>query len=203
MNLRLQNKLEYRYNSLTSRNKPTYGAFMDWAEEWDRAGRCCEYCHRVIDLEDNRPPYSQQLSLDHKIPLVHGGDDRLSNLALTCNRCNLIKSTMKEDTYRELLYYIVDDEPLLTKMLSEVFRGRIAYKLERLESKADIAPLDIDPDVADFYLPPHTALFCPDCRQPLSAYIGTGKLICLHCSKNGEEKIFKIKKEADGCNLAN
>jgi len=195
MNLRLANKVEQRYGSLKNRNTPSWSQFQGWIETWDKGGRHCEYCHRVIDLEDNRPPYSRQLSLDHRIPLCHGGDDRLSNLALVCNRCNLIKSTMREDTYRELLYYIADDEQLLGKMLSEAFKGRIAYKLERLEKAVDISPIDIDPDCVEFYLPPHTALFCPDCRQPLSAYFNTGKLICLHCSKEGTEKIFRVEEE--------
>src|SRR4030042_335195 len=161
MNLRLQNKLENRYVSLKNRNTPSQAAFMNWGEKWDQAGRHCEYCNRRIDLNDNTLPYSKQLSLDHRTPLTHGGDDRLTNLALTCNRCNMIKSTMREDTYRELLYYIADDEQLLEKMLSEAFKGRIAYKSERLEKAVDVAPLDLDPDITEFYLPPHTALFCP------------------------------------------
>lgn len=205
MNLRLHNKIEQRYQSLLinkSRNTPSWAQFLEWAEEWEKKGVFCEYCGRKIDLQDNRPPYSKQISLDHRTPLSQGGDNRLSNLALTCNRCNMIKTTMNESTYRELLFYVADDDQLLEKMLSESFKGRVAYKLERLEKAVDIAPLDIDPDCLPFYLPPHTALFCPDCRQPLSAYFNTGKLVCLHCSKDGKEKIFRVKEENE-CSPAN
>jgi len=202
MNLRLYNKLEKRYSSLRARNKPSKAAFMEYGGKWDRNGRLCEYCHRKINLNDNNAPYSKQLSLDHRLPLVHGGDDRLENLALVCNRCNLIKSTMTEETYREFLYYVNGDEPLLEKILLEIFKGRVAYKLERIEQAADIAPIDLREDLMSFYLPPHTALFCPDCRQPLSAYMNTGKLICLNCSSDGIEKTFIIVQEEHGCNQA-
>ena len=203
MNLRLQNKLENRYDSLKNRNTPSRAAFMDWSKKWDQAGRHCEYCNRVIDLNDNTPPYSKQLSLDHRTPLIHGGDDRLTNLALTCNRCNLIKSTMQEDTYREFLYYIADDEQLLEKLLSELNIGRTAYKLERLRKANEVTVFDIDDEFG--YLPPHLGLFCPNCKHPLSAYIFEwNRFICLHCSKNGKEKTFKvIEEEADECNPAN
>lgn len=199
MRRNLYRKLKRRYKSLLSnkaKNTPSWSRFIDWATKWENNGKICEYCKRVINLHDNNPPYSKQVSLDHRLPLCHGGDNRLDNLALVCNRCNLVKTTMTEETYRELLFYIEKDEKLLEKILNESYKGRVAYKLDRLEKANELAPVDLSKDIEEFYLPPHTVLFCPDCRQPLSGNIGTGKLICLNCSiLDKEDKIFNIVKE--------
>lgn len=47
-----------------------------------RANFCCEYCQ---SLEDFSP---QTFSMEHIIPIVLGGNDTLSNLALSCQTCN-------------------------------------------------------------------------------------------------------------------
>lgn len=47
-----------------------------------RANFCCEYCQ---SLEDFSP---QTFSMEHIIPIVLGGNDTLSNLALSYQTCN-------------------------------------------------------------------------------------------------------------------
>ena len=47
-----------------------------------RANFCCEYCQ---SLEDFSP---QTFSMEHIIPIILGGNDTLSNLALSCQTCN-------------------------------------------------------------------------------------------------------------------
>ena len=45
----------------------------------------CSYCG-APETPDNR------LTIDHRIPLSHGGDNRLENLAVACWRCNRSKA---------------------------------------------------------------------------------------------------------------
>jgi hypothetical protein len=47
-----------------------------------RAGRCCEYCQSQLAFS------ADSFSVEHIIPLSRGGTDDLSNLALSCQRCN-------------------------------------------------------------------------------------------------------------------
>jgi hypothetical protein len=52
-----------------------------------RARRRCEYCR----IHENDEPYS--FHLEHIIPTKHGGTDELSNLAWSCQNCNLGKAS--------------------------------------------------------------------------------------------------------------
>lgn len=195
MKRQLLKKLNSRYQNIeknNAKNTPSFTAFKEWfTKRWTK-NKKCEYCQRKIDINDNKWPYSKQLSIDHRTPLAHGGDNRLSNLAITCVRCNMIKTTMKESTFRELLYLIGHDENLLEKILYESNKGRTAYKLERLEKINHSVLQDIPENLIEQYLPPHTNLFCPDCNYPLSAYLSNDKLICLNCSTKEKEKTFKV-----------
>ena len=191
----LQKKLSTRYRSIKenkAKNTPSFTSFLEWARKRWINNKACEYCGRSIDLKDNKWPFSKQLSIDHRLPLSQGGDNRLENLAITCNRCNMIKTTMNETTYRELLFYIGKDDAIMEKILRESNKGRVAYKLERLESLNPSVLIDLPEDLLWQYLSPQTTLFCPDCHTPLSGYFATGNLICLKCSQSGKEKIFKV-----------
>jgi len=191
----LQKKLSTRYRSIKenkAKNTPSFTSFLEWARKRWTNNKTCEYCGRSIDLKNNKWPFSKQLSIDHRLPLSQGGDNRLENLAITCNRCNMIKTTMNETTYRELLFYIGKDDAIMEKILRESNKGRVAYKLERLESLNPSVLIDLPEDLLWQYLPPQTTLFCPDCNSPLSGCFATGNLICLKCSQSGKEKIFKV-----------
>jgi hypothetical protein len=50
-----------------------------------RAGYRCEYCHAPEAV------FNFPFEVEHIIPLVHGGDNHLENLALACRACNLYK----------------------------------------------------------------------------------------------------------------
>jgi 5-methylcytosine-specific restriction endonuclease McrA len=56
---------------------------------WEAQLMRCYYCGSSI--EEVSPA-----NLEHKNPLVYGGDDSEGNLVLSCYRCNLIKGTMTE-----------------------------------------------------------------------------------------------------------
>ena len=51
-----------------------------------RAGNCCEYCQMHQSLQ------GATFHVEHVVPIVQGGTDELSNLALACPSCNLHKS---------------------------------------------------------------------------------------------------------------
>ena len=47
----------------------------------------CVYCSRHLDIDD------PDLAFDHKVALKRGGDDSISNLAVSCRNCNSSKGT--------------------------------------------------------------------------------------------------------------
>ena len=55
-----------------------------------RANYLCEYCHPAEQWQ--YVPFS----LDHVIPLAHGGKESLDNLSLACFHCNRRKSDLTE-----------------------------------------------------------------------------------------------------------
>lgn len=58
------------------------------AEVRERANNRCEYCRL---RQEHYSLWRHQI--EHIIPIKHGGDDELNNLALACIRCNLGKSS--------------------------------------------------------------------------------------------------------------
>ena len=45
---------------------------------------------------------TEYLTIDHKIPLIQGGTDKLSNLQCLCKRCNTIKSGLSHNQVKAL-----------------------------------------------------------------------------------------------------
>lgn len=52
-----------------------------------RAGNRCEYCH----VHEDNEPFA--FHLEHVVPEKHGGSDDTSNLAWSCQSCNLGKGS--------------------------------------------------------------------------------------------------------------
>lgn len=50
----------------------------------------CRYCKST-----------ENLTIDHKIPIIQGGKDDVSNLQCLCKRCNGVKSGM---SHRQVMY---------------------------------------------------------------------------------------------------
>ena len=57
-----------------------------------RDQRKCRYCGKYLHLKD--------MTVDHIIPPIRGGENRLNNLALSCKFCNLDKGILLESEYR-------------------------------------------------------------------------------------------------------
>ncbi len=51
-------------------------------EVYDRAGGCCEYCRRSINVR------LANFEIDHIVSLKYGGEDASGNLCLSCAPCN-------------------------------------------------------------------------------------------------------------------
>lgn len=87
-----------------------------------RAKFVCEYCG--CDFYSSVNNY-ESMQIDHIIPTKHGGDDSLSNLALTCKTCNFIKRNWNptknniENITRENLINITRDYLLGKRKLKE------------------------------------------------------------------------------------
>lgn len=61
--------------------------------------RRCRYCHAT-----------ENLTIDHKVPLVQGGTSDLKNLQCLCKRCNGIKSGLSHRQYTRLKNWILTTE---------------------------------------------------------------------------------------------
>lgn len=56
----------------------------------ERAANCCEYCRSQLRYS------ADSFSIEHIVPRSHGGSDDVSNLALSCQRCNNAKFVAME-----------------------------------------------------------------------------------------------------------
>lgn len=54
-------------------------------EVYERAGGCCEYCRRSVDVR------LVEFEIDHIVSRKYGGNESSDNLCLTCAPCNLHK----------------------------------------------------------------------------------------------------------------
>lgn len=94
-------KRQYQSDSSTDRVKQYRAARKDrgllaqWQpskafrqEVYDRDGGACVYCGSVDDL-----------TLDHKTPEMHGGDNSTDNLQTACRRCNAQKRDLTHEEY--------------------------------------------------------------------------------------------------------
>lgn len=62
-------------------------------------GQSCVYCYK--DLSD------QQYHIDHIVPLAFGGTNSITNLVISCPKCNLIASDKVFDTINDKRLYIL------------------------------------------------------------------------------------------------
>ena len=136
----LKKRFEIRWRNLADKSRKMNKTPPDKEAVWRlvlmsfRNGFFCAYCGRKMLVKDPIPPYSRSFSLDHKVSLYMGGSNSIKNFAVVCHRCNIVKGTMKHDTFIELVYRCTP--ALLDKMFNEMWAGRIADKLGREEMLA-------------------------------------------------------------------
>jgi DNA-directed RNA polymerase subunit RPC12/RpoP len=139
----------------------------------------CEYCGQQMLVKDAEYPYSRSFSLDHKTSIFLGGDNSLENFAVVCHRCNIIKGTMKAETFKELLQHLLNDPNLLNRVFEEIWAGRLADKLQREESLSLEEVLwNVSRNFQDEAWLPIT---CPKCLGIVSNKMASDRLVCLKC----------------------
>lgn len=108
-----------------------YNVYVRLLETSFANGFKCGYCKVDLKLNDTYPYYDVP-SIDHKIPLDLDGPNTEDNLCVCCHRCNAIKSTMTDETYKKFLSLMNTDPFLKVKMFDELWRGRLASKMSRV-----------------------------------------------------------------------
>jgi 5-methylcytosine-specific restriction endonuclease McrA len=94
----------------------------------------CEYCG--IKLLDEAPfPYKEIVSIDHKQPKNTGGVNSFDNVAICCTRCNIVKGTMTEKTFKDFHEILNTNPELKERIFEEMFWGWRANMLNRKNKK--------------------------------------------------------------------
>jgi len=93
-------------------------------------GLVCPYCGKTMCLRSSWPP-KDVVSIDHKIALrPWGGSSKRENLVICCTQCNLVKGTIKDDTFKEVMDKMPQE--LKQRYLDEAYAGQLAYKIKRM-----------------------------------------------------------------------
>lgn len=133
----LKKKFERRWRSIVKRSAKRNVPPPDREALWDKLLACflggfeCAYCKRRLLINDPSPRYPQVFSIDHKISLDSDGDNLIDNLAIVCHRCNIVKGTIRYDTFQDMIRIL--PPMLLDRMFREILPGRMADKLDRVE----------------------------------------------------------------------
>ncbi len=95
----------------------------DYAEILKTKMTNCEYC----GVKLNRTNFS----VDHKIPLAHGGDTSTENLAYCCSKCNTAKGEMNYDEFMALIAMIREWDDKGKYILSRLRAAGLMFKGRR------------------------------------------------------------------------
>ena len=134
----LKERFAKRYTDLLARSRLRGIALVDKNLLWEKVvasfqeGFRCYYCGCALHVRQPRPS-PQVFSLDHYLPFALGGKNTVENIVICCHSCNIIKGTMRGGTFEELLHYIPVE--LKEKMFDEIYRGRLADKLDRVKNE--------------------------------------------------------------------
>lgn len=136
----LKKKANQRFSRIVKRSKalsieePNFQEIVGLIEDSYNGGFLCCYCKRKLELTATRPYYSV-FSIDHKIPLSRGGSNRVENLVVCCNVCNIVKGTMTDSEFLSTFFKL--PENIRSDLFLNIYRGQLAKKIERvtLENK--------------------------------------------------------------------
>jgi len=138
----LRGAFERRWRNIVEKGNKFGKGIPDKKELWSKVLRSynnsftCPYCGQGLMIKDSVPPYSRSFSLDHRVSLWLGGDNSVGNIAIVCTRCNQIKGTMTDTTFKKVINAILRlyGNELLEEMFKEIYAGRFADKLSREEN---------------------------------------------------------------------
>lgn len=97
--------------NLSTVREPRIHRGETWRQEFIAASRFrCHYCNRLGSPHVG--PDMLPWHVDHKTPIVLGGEDVEGNLALACQRCNLVKASKpykKFVSFARTAFWVPDD----------------------------------------------------------------------------------------------
>jgi hypothetical protein len=72
---------------LPKKNKERRRAFLHlWGDR-------CVYCEKPLKAVHDDPEDAELMTLEHIIPMIDGGGNKLSNLCPACHTCNTVRSS--------------------------------------------------------------------------------------------------------------
>ena len=110
---------------------PSYEDYKEVLLDNYERGFKCDYCGVKLDLDDLYP-YKLRPSVDHKIPLSVGGSNNKDNLIVCCTACNIVKGTLKYETYKKLIEILIPYNNFKEQLINEWFTGKYRNKIERV-----------------------------------------------------------------------
>lgn len=140
-----------------------------WKDEFfKKQGGRCKYCGTKF-------PYVG-LEVEHKIPRERGGDNRKSNLHLTCGRCNKRKGTLTDSEFRKKFR---DAGVPQTQKLPER-----AIPQSKFDAVAKVASAKTSSSRAQVVHAPHILTGKPACGgrgRTIGNFIDMGLVTCRKC----------------------
>jgi 5-methylcytosine-specific restriction endonuclease McrA len=106
-------------------------------------GECrCNYCRAFVNLFT--------IQVDHRVPLVRGGDSKLSNLAPACEPCNDAKGNLLDTEFLDLMAFLENHSSIhirpsvlerlaKAEKLAAVHRARLAHRKYERQLELEIS----------------------------------------------------------------
>lgn len=137
----------------------------------------CAYCGRRMTHSDPHP-FGRRPSPDHRIPFVQGGTNVITNFAMACWRCNLMKGTVTEAVFRALIKNA--SEEVLEAYFTEAHIGLYSQRRRNLIRQSRGIPRD-EYGILDKPVEPHEKP-CQSCGIPRGGCFRDPAGCCPTCS---------------------
>lgn len=170
---------EIRYEEINSRVIPLFDLMLDYPPDWN--GRVSQVKRR--DVRCNSCGGSQQLQVHHVTPLSKGGNNRLSNLTLLCERCHRKEHGDKLFTYKNESTEILAISKRVQAIQEAIIQGRDVEFLYKKPADSTYKKRKIKPTRLKEY-------------EYGSA---DGATLCLegYCYSRREDRVFALKRMRD------
>ena len=93
----------------------------------------CEYCKKKLLINDSKKYFPDVFSFDHIKSLDVGGTNDITNFAICCHACNIIKGTTEVDIFKKLISCLTYGE--VDQWFVSAWKGRLANKLDREDKR--------------------------------------------------------------------
>ena len=93
-------RLKQKYGELLE----GFHTHVEWEELLQKHGYKCCYCGNTLTEEEG----PNKAARDHKIPVMRGGNDNISNIVPSCKSCNSSKGNMTADEYMAFLQRVTN-----------------------------------------------------------------------------------------------